>query len=115
MGCPITVLKGEPETGKSLTLRCALALIGAVLSSYYVKGTNAYFIERSAKSTLPYAIDDPLLKGTSKTSKANSLDLQELIVDIYNGAKSANANKGSRVPISAPYVATNFHVGSDER
>ena len=69
----------------------ALSLFGATESSF-VKGTNAFFLDRSAESTLPYGIDDPNLKG--RASKTNFLDLQELIVDLYNGAKSANAVKG---------------------
>jgi len=42
-----------------------LSLIGGIECSYYVKGTNS-FIDRSAQSTLPYAIDDPVLKGSIK-------------------------------------------------
>ena len=81
-------------------------------SSYYVKGTNAFFLERSALSTLPYGIDDP---QTTKVGKTNRLDLPELIVDLYNAAKSANAVKGSRKPKSAPIVATNWSLQNDER
>ena len=114
-GCPITVLRGPPETGKSKTILCALSLIGSTVSSYYVKGTNAYFIDRSAESTLPYGIDDPLLKGTAASSKTNCLDLKEVIVDLYNGAKSANATEGSKTPLSVPFVATNFDMGNDSR
>ena len=90
-------------------------LLEALSAAIRSRGTNAYFIERSAESTLPYAIDDPVLKASKSSIKANSLDLQELIVDVYNGAKSANASKGSRKPISAPFVATNFDIGSDVR
>lgn len=31
----------------------------------YVKGTNAFFLERSSMSSLPFAIDDPPKTGKS--------------------------------------------------
>ena len=49
------------------------------------------------------------------TSKTNRLDLPELVVDLYNGAKSANVVTGSKKPRSAPIVATNFDLKSDSR
>lgn len=112
-GCPISVLMGPPETGKTKSILSALSLFGATESSYFVKGTNAFFLDRSAESTLPYGIDDPNLKG--KGSKTNFLDLQELIVDLYNGAKSVNAVKGSKKPHSAPVISTNFDLKGDKR
>ena len=85
-GCPITILRGPPESGKSTFLLAFLCN-----SSYYVKGTNAFFIDWSSESTLAYyRIDDPL---SSTLSNTNLLDVRELIVNLYNGAKSANALK----------------------
>jgi hypothetical protein len=110
-GCPIPVLHGPPETGKSKAILSSLSLFGCSDSGYFVKGTNAFFINRSSESTLPYGIDDPNLKGT----KTNFLDLNELIVDLYNGAKSANAHKGSQKPRSSPILATNFNLKNDSR
>ena len=78
-----------------------------------MKGTNAFFLERSATSTLPYGIDDPQTGRAG--AKANRLDLPELIVDLYNAAKSANAVKGSKKPKSAPVVATNWNIKDDDR
>lgn len=114
-GCPITVLTGPPETGKTKTILAVHALFGSSESSYYVKGTNTFFLDRSAESTLPYGIDDPQMQATSGRSKSNFIDLQELIVDLYNGAKTANAVKGSRKPRSAPIVATNFDLVRNHR
>lgn len=62
---------------------------------------------------MPFGIDDPHV-GKS-TGKTNRLDLPELIVDLYNAAKSANAVSGSKKPISAPLVATNTDLLNDER
>ena len=90
----------------------ALSLYGCTESSYYVKGTNAFFIQRASESTLPFGIDDPQISSSSKT---NRLELPELVVDLFNGAKSANAVKGSKKPRSAPIVATNFNLKSDPR
>ena len=63
-------------------------------------------------SIVNLGIDDP---QTTKVGKTNRLDLPELIVDLYNAAKSANAVKGSRKPKSAPIVATNWSLQNDER
>lgn len=114
-GCPICVCIGPPETGKTTAILAALSICGSTESSYYVKGTNAFFIQRSAECTLPYGIDDPQMSSSSNSSKTNRLDLPELIIDLYNGAKSANMIKGSKKPKSAPLVATNGHVKQDSR
>ena len=111
-GCPIPLAVGPSEAGKTTAILTALSLFGCQESSYYVKGTNAFFLERSALSTLPYGIDDP---QTTKVGKTNRLDLPELIVDLYNAANSANAVKGSWKQKSAPIVATNWSLQNDER
>ncbi len=93
----------------------ALSLCGSTESSYYVKGTNAFFLQRSAECTLQYGIDDPQLSSSSSSSRTNRLDLPEHIVYLFNGAKSANMVKGSNMPKSAPLVATNWNVKPDDR
>ncbi len=35
------------------------------------------------------------------------LDVGELVVDLYNGAKTANLRSGALLPCSAPLIATN--------
>ena len=57
-------------------------LIGAN-NSIYVEGTNAFFLERSSLSSLPFALDDP-----PKSAKGS--DLSEIVVDLYNGCKTVN-------------------------
>ena len=64
-------------------------------------------------STPPYGIDD--LQTGKVAAKANKLDLPELIVDLYNAAKSANAMKGSKKPKSVPVVTTNWNLRDDDR
>jgi len=77
----------------------------------YVKGTNAFFLERAAISPVPFATDDPPISK----SGSSSLDVNDLIIDLYNGCKTANLRKGSLVPQSVPIVATNFSLGGDQR
>ena len=112
-GCPICVCVGPPETGKTTAILAALSLCGSTESSYYVKGTNAFFLQRSAECTLPYGIDDPQNSSRS-TSKTNRLDLPEMIVDLYNAGKSANMIKGSKKPKSAPLIASNYDLNHEE-
>ena len=79
-GWPILVSHGPAETGKTTAIKAALSLTGEVQhttymnrlllqcfcflahsshAAMYVKGTNAFFLERAAISSLPFAIDDP--------------------------------------------------------
>lgn len=82
-------------------------LIGAN-NSIYVKGTNAFFLERSSLSSLPFALDDP-----PKSAKGS--DLSDLVVDLYNGCKTANLKAGSLQPLSTSLVATNYSIQKEER
>ncbi len=77
----------------------------------YVKGSNAFFLERSAVSSLPYAIDDP----PKARSKNNSVDVDDLIVDLHDGCKTANLRSGPLKPISIPLVASNFSQKQEDR
>ena len=76
----------------------------------YVKGSNAFMLERAAISSLPFAINDPPM-----TKSGSSLDVNDLIVDLYNGCKTAKLRKGSLVPHSVPIIATNFQLKTEQR
>ncbi len=67
-------------------------------------------MERSALSCFPYAIDD---MGSYAGRK--QLDIGELVVDPYNGAKTANLRSGALQPCSAPLIATNTPPKDDPR
>ena len=75
----------------------------------YVKGTNTFFMEKSSVSSLPFAIDDP----PKASSQKNCVDINDLIVDFYNGCKTANLRSGSTKPVSIPLIATD--IKSDVR
>lgn len=77
---------------------------------YYVKGSNAFFLERAAISSLLFVIDNP-----PRSRTGSSLDITDLIVDLLNGCKTANLCKGSLEPHSTTLVATNFSINSDQR
>ena len=111
-GCPMVVAIGESETGKSTAIRAALSLFGCNQISRYVKGTNALFMERASRSTLPFGIEEAV---PSKKGKTNKLDLTELVIDLYDGAVSANMKTGALKPKSVPVLATNFDVEDIER
>ena len=111
-GYPISVCVGPPETGKTTAILASLSVCGRTDCSYYVKGTNTFFLQRSAECTLPFGIDDP---QNSTSSKTNHLDIPELNVDLYNSGKSANMVKGSKRPRSAFLITTNFDFNRDDR
>jgi hypothetical protein len=107
-GCSVTVASGASGTGKTTSIKAALSLFG--ISTMYSKGTNAGLLERSARSTIPFGIDDP-----KPTSKSNQLDIGEFCVDVYNGQKTINLRTGCCKPLSTAIVATNFGTSTDER
>ena len=111
-GFPIVIACGPTETGKSTSLKVGLSLTGGHKHAFYSKGTNAYFLERAALSCLPYGIDDPNM-GTYLGRK--QLDVRELVVDLFNGAKTANLRSGALEPSSAPIISTNNPLKSDQR
>ena len=74
----------------------------------YERGSNAFFLERASMLFLPFGIDDP-----PKGSKGN--DISDLIVDLYQGGKTANLRKGSLLPKSVPLVASNFSIRTEAR
>ena len=112
-GCSLTIASGPPATGKTTAIKAGLSLCGCANNNMFVKGTNRGFLERSSISTLPFGIDDP---GHGKgKSRANNLDLPELVVDLYNGAPTTNYSTGILIPLSIPVVATNFDCDAGTR
>ena len=107
-GFPIVLAIGPTETGKSTSIKAGLSLFGMAKGSFYVEGSNAYFMERSALSCLPYGIDEAC-------SDSKQFDLVKLVVDLHGGAKTANLRRGAFLPQSVPLVATNFAVKKDPR
>ena len=99
-----------------LTESSMLKLLVCIILSYftgsssaiYERGTNAFFLERASLSSLPFGIDDP-----PKGSKGN--DISDLIVDLYQGGKTANLHKGALSPKSLPLVASNFSIQTEAR
>ena len=114
-GCPIPILHGPSETGKTTAILAGLSMFGSCNMAHYVKGTNSFFIDRSSMTTLPFGIDDPNINASGVKSKANFLNMAELVINFYNGARTANCLKGSKKPLSLPLVATNFMFKHDAR
>lgn len=77
-----------------------------------MKGTNSFFHERASLSSLPFAIDDP---PQNTKGKSSSMDICDLVVDFFNGGKTANLKGGSLKPLSTAIVATNFELRNEER
>ena len=65
-GCPIPIACGPSEARKTTAILAGLSICGSSNTSHYVKGTNAFFLERSSLLTLPYGIDDPNWHWRSK-------------------------------------------------
>ena len=70
-------------------------------TGFYVEGTNGFFIEKSALSSLPYGIDEA-------RSGSKQLDLVKLIVDLHGGGKTTNMKRGL-FSCRADHVAVSDH------
>ena len=74
----------------------------------YEQFTNAFVLERSSASTLPFGIDDPA------SSPSKGRDLNEIIVELFNKGKSVSLRRENS-PKSIPVVATNYKLKAEER
>ena len=77
-------------------------------AALYRRGTNVFLLERVELSSLPFGIDDP-----PKGQKGS--DISDLVIDLYQGGKTANLRKGAVCPKSLPLVASNFNIRSEAR
>ena len=75
------------------------------------KMTQALVHERSSVSSIPFVIDDP----PKSSSRYNIIDINDVIVDSYNGLMSRNVKSGCARPISSVMISTNFDIKSEAR
>ena len=88
---------------------CKISLLGVSSDAVYERVTNAFIMERASVSTLPFGVDDPAAESSKQ------YNLPEALVDLYNGGRRANSNKGATSALSIPLVAINHSLPSDER
>lgn len=98
--CPVPLAVGPSGTGKTIALRCALALFGAQNQHIYQQCTLQYYSNRCAEASIPFGIDDP----------SHSNELGELLLSVFNGTKRANVSRGTQKPQSCPLIAANFSL-----
>ena len=101
--CPVPLLCGGVGTGKSLSLRFALSLYAAHTQGFFSRGTKEKYLLHLSNSSIPIGIDDP------QSSKA----LGELIVDLYNGAKSTTVSHGDVQPSTSGIITANFTLADE--
>lgn len=98
--CGVPLAFGPSGTGKTMSLRCGLALFGAHNQHMFQQGTLQFFSNRCSECTVPFGIDDP----------SHSNELAELLLSVFNGTKRANISRGSNKPQSSPIIAANFSL-----
>ena len=98
--CPAPFICGGVGTGKSLALRAALSLFGSHKTCFYSRGTREKLLQHLSWSALPIGIDDPQKPDT----------IGELMVDLFNGAKSTTISHGDIQPITTGIVTANFNL-----
>lgn len=103
--CPVPLAFGESGTGKTTSLRCGLAIVGAHPDRFYSKASLEKYCELSSGSSLPFGIDDP----KSRTA------LGDLTVALFNGAKEATIKRGEKVPSCMAVISANFTVSEQTK
>ena len=98
--CPAPFICGDVGTGKSLALRAGLSLFGSHRTRFYSRGTREKYLLNLSRSTFPIGIDDP--------QKPDAIG--ELMVDLFNGAKSTTITHGDIQPITSGIVTANFNL-----
>lgn len=84
---------------------------GSQNSGVQGKGTNTFFVERSSLSSIPYVFDDP----PKTTSRNNSSDVNDIIVDFYNAFITGNMKCDYKKPISSVMLVTIFSIKPEPR
>jgi len=91
--------------GKTTALRAALALIGAEECQLFSKITKQKILQLCCEGTLPVVVDDPEYQN----------DINRLIIDLYNGAKSGTITRGEMKPKAGTVIAANFTIPAIQR
>ena len=100
--CPVPLSFGESGTGKTTALLCGLSFLGVV---FFSKLTHSKILDLCSCSSIPLGVDDPQSQG----------DFSRLLIDLYNGAKSATVTHGSRKPSSTCVISANFASDDQQR
>ena len=86
------------RTGKTISIHCALGLLGANDSRLFHNFSPAKAFELCSTTSIPMGYDDP------DTKKGFS----SLIIDLYNGARKATISAGEQIPKSTVIISSNI-------
>ena len=95
--CPVVVLVGHPQSGKTTSLRVAAALIGSPSSDTFSEVTDAYAAKRLSESTMGLIIDD------SSSSKS----VGRLTIRQFNNLAKGTLTHGKQLSRSGVTFAVN--------
>lgn len=98
--CHVPILYGMSQTGKTTALQLALALFGCHHLTFYSRGSKEAYFKKCCTSTFPVGCDDP-------QSEANT---GQLIVELFNGAKSTVMRHGDQMPLTTCLISANFNL-----
>ncbi|XP_028513983.1 uncharacterized protein LOC114574760 [Exaiptasia diaphana] len=99
--CPVVLLTGDTETGKSTILRCCMSLFGDKNIRDYTK-TKA--LRLASLNHMPFAWDDP--------TKAE--DVEGVVQGLFNGAGKQTCHSDD-IPTRPPIITANFACSKDKR
>ena len=100
--CPVPLAFGESGTCKTTALLCGLSLLGAQESRFFSKLTKEKILRMCSTNNIPLGVDDPQSQN-------------DILIDLYNGAKSGTVNRGECKPSSTCVISANFTTVNQQR
>ena len=98
--CHVPVLHGMSKTGKTTALQLVLSLFGCHHLTFYSRGSKEAYVRKCCSSTFPVGCDDPQSETTTG----------QLIVELFNGAKSTILKHGDQLPLTTCIISANFNM-----
>ncbi|XP_031561320.1 uncharacterized protein LOC116297266, partial [Actinia tenebrosa] len=99
--CPVVLLTGDTETGKSTILRCCMSLFSDKNIRDY---TGKKALQMATLNHMPFGWDDP----------SSASDVAEVVQGLFNGAGRQTCYSDG-APIRPPIITANFACSNDKR
>lgn len=103
--CPIVMMIGPPGAGKTTALNMVLDVTGGADDRFITDTSRQGILKKCVVSSMPVGWDDP----------SKPRDVENLCIDLYNGATKVTVGSGSEQPRTTVMVTSNFAIERNHR